>query len=108
VFVLPSVLWRVAEPWGLVLNEAASAALPIVTTEAVGAVGDLIRPGESGLVVPEADEPALEGAILHLLTDRDEARRLGAAAKQAEAKFTVGRMAEAFDRAFARAVEGAA
>lgn len=108
VFVLPSRRARVAEAWGLVLNEAASAGLPIVVSGMVGAVGDLIRPGESGMVVPDADEPALEAAILHLLTDRDEARRLGAAAKHAEAMFTVERMAEAFDRAFARAMEGAA
>jgi glycosyltransferase involved in cell wall biosynthesis len=108
VFVLPSRRARVAEAWGLVLNEAANAGLPIVVSETVGAVGDLIRPGISGLVVPDTDEPALEAAILHLLTDRDKARRLGAAAKQAEAMFTVERMAEAFDRAFARAMEGTA
>ena len=108
VFVLPSRRARIAEAWGLVLNEAASAGLPIVVSAMVGAVGDLIRPGESGVVIPDADEPALAAAILHLLTDRDEARRLGAAAQRAEAVFSVERMAEAFDRAFARAMEGAA
>ena len=59
VFVLPSRRTRIAEAWGLVLNEAASAGLPIVVSESVGAVGDLIRPGESGMVVPDADD---EGA----------------------------------------------
>lgn len=108
VFVLPSRRARIAEAWGLVLNEAASAGLPIVVSEMVGAVGDLIKPGESGLVVPEADAQALGGAILHLLNDREEARRMGAAAKQSEARFTVERMAEAFDRAFTRAMEDVA
>ena len=108
VFVLPSRRARIAEAWGLVLNEAANAGLPIVVSDMVGAVGDLIRPGESGLVVPQADTSALERAILHLLTNPDEARHLGAAAKQAEAGFTIERMAEAFDRAFLLAMEGTA
>jgi glycosyltransferase involved in cell wall biosynthesis len=66
-------------------------------------VGDLIRDGESGLVVPAANEHALEEAIVRLLTDRNEAKRLGAAANRAAAEFSVERMAEAFERAIARA-----
>jgi glycosyltransferase involved in cell wall biosynthesis len=103
VFVLPSRRARIAEAWGLVLNEAASAGLPMVVSESVGAVGDLIRHGESGLVVPAANERALGEAIIRLLTDRNEAKRLGAAANRAAAVFTVERMAEAFERAIARA-----
>jgi len=103
VFVLPSRRARIAEAWGLVLNEAASAGLPMVVSESVGAVGDLVRHGESGLVVPAANEHALEVAIVRLLTDRNEAKRLGAAANQAAAEFTVERMAEAFEGAIARA-----
>jgi glycosyltransferase involved in cell wall biosynthesis len=103
VFVLPSRRTRIAEAWGLVLNEAASAGLPIVVSETVGAVGDLIRPGESGLVVPEADARALEEAIEQLLADRGRAKRLGENARRSAAAFTPERMADAFDRAFERA-----
>lgn len=105
VFVLPSRRTRIAEAWGLVLNEAASAGLPIVVSESVGAVGDLILPGKSGVVVPEADTKALEEAILKLLDDRAAAKRMGEAARRSVAAFTVERMADAFDRAFERAVE---
>jgi len=103
VFVLPSRRARIAEAWGLVLNEAASAGLPMVVSESVGAVGDLIRHGESGLVVPAANGHGLEEAIVRLLTDRNEAKRLGAAAHRTAAEFTVEHMAEAFERAIARA-----
>ena len=39
VFVLPSR----SEPWGMVLNEAAAAGLPLVATEESGAAHDLDR-----------------------------------------------------------------
>ncbi len=42
VFVLPSE----DEPWGLVINEAMNAGLPVVSTSGVGAVRDLVIDGE--------------------------------------------------------------
>ena len=106
VFVLPSRKGRIAEPWGLVLNEAAAAGLPIVTTDGVGAAGDLIRDGESGRVVKQGDAQALADAITDLLRSPDAARRLGAGARNRAGEFTVDRMAEAFGRAFDRAAGG--
>ena len=55
--VLPSVTTELdQEPWGLVVNEAMHAGLPVVTTDAVGAAaGGLVRDGGNGLVVPERD-----------------------------------------------------
>lgn len=105
VFVLPSRTGRVAESWGLVLNEAASAALPIVTARSVGAVGDLIRDGESGIVIPENDPAALAAAVSRCLQSPQEAKALGAKARLAAAEFTIERMADAFGRAFERAAE---
>jgi glycosyltransferase involved in cell wall biosynthesis len=100
VFVLPSRPGRTAEPWGLVLNEAASAALPIVTVESVGAVGDLIRDGENGIVVPAGDPQALAEGIDSCLRSIRTARAHGRRARAASAEFTVRRMADAFGRAF--------
>jgi glycosyltransferase involved in cell wall biosynthesis len=103
VFVLPSRKGRIAEPWGLVLNEAASAALPIVTARSVGAVGDLIRDGENGMVVKEGDPNALAEAIAFCLQTTRAARAYGKRARVASAEFTIERMADAFGRAFERA-----
>ena len=46
VLVLPSKF----EPWGLVVNEALSCGLPVIASQRVGAVDDLIVPGENGEV----------------------------------------------------------
>lgn len=97
VFVLPSRRWRTAEPWGLVLNEAASASLPILTTEWAGAVGDLIRDGETGFVVPPEDPRALRASIAEILEHPQQAKERGLRARVVASGFTVARMAEALD-----------
>lgn len=48
VFVLPSKF----EPWGLVVNEALACGLPVIASNRVGAVDDLILPGENGEIFP--------------------------------------------------------
>ena len=59
VFVLPSD----REPWGLVVNEAMAAGLPVVVTDEVGCAPDLVRPNENGFVVPVGDVDALANAL---------------------------------------------
>ncbi|MBN2084316.1 MAG: glycosyltransferase family 4 protein [Anaerolineales bacterium] len=103
VFVLPSRKGRIAEPWGLVLNEAASAGLPIVTTDGVGAAPDLIRDGETGRVVNQGDARALAEAITGLLLSPKDSKTFGARAKARAGEFSIDRMAETFGRAFERA-----
>ena len=56
------------EGWGMVIIEAATAGLPIIMTD-VGCAGELIVDGESGLVVPPQDVPALTTAMRQVLTD---------------------------------------
>jgi glycosyltransferase involved in cell wall biosynthesis len=59
VFVLPSE----EEPWGLVVNEAMCAGLPIVATSAVGSAQDLIRRGENGVIYEPGDVEGLAAAL---------------------------------------------
>ncbi|MBV9472040.1 MAG: glycosyltransferase family 4 protein, partial [Solirubrobacterales bacterium] len=63
--VLPSVPTpRFREPWGLVCNEAMHQARAVVASDAVGAAaGGLVRDGQTGVVVPAGDVPALRAAI---------------------------------------------
>jgi glycosyltransferase involved in cell wall biosynthesis len=65
VFVLPSR----SEPWGMVLNEAAAAGLPLVATEETGAAHDLIEHGVNGFRVRAGDEHALADALRRLADD---------------------------------------
>jgi glycosyltransferase involved in cell wall biosynthesis len=60
VFVFPSR----HDGWGVVLNEACAAGLPIVTTSAVGAAHDLVKDGWNGFVVPRDDAAAVAEHML--------------------------------------------
>lgn len=55
VFILPSSF----EPWGLVINEAMAASLPVLISSEVGCLPDLVKPGVNGYVFPSGDETAL-------------------------------------------------
>ena len=64
------------EPWGVVVNEAATCGLPLVLSDRVGAAPDLLRPGENGFLVPPGDVDAAADALREL-ADPDERRRMG-------------------------------
>lgn len=78
VFCLPSR----SEQWGMVLNEAAAAGLPIVASDAAGAAWDLVEDGASGFRVPAGDTGALASALARLVGDA--AFRAAAAARSRE------------------------
>lgn len=73
IFVLPSQL----ETWGLVINEAMCFRLPVITTDRVGAGGDLVHPGENGFLYPVGDLAALEGHLRSLATSSSLRSRMG-------------------------------
>nr|MCU0282122.1 glycosyltransferase family 4 protein [Acidimicrobiia bacterium] len=50
---------------------------PVVATT-VGGLPDAVEDGVTGLLVPPADPPALARALVKLLSDPDEALRMGA------------------------------
>jgi len=64
-----------------VLREALAMARPAVATEIDG-TPELVRPGETGLLVPPKNPEALARAILQLLNNRAEAQRMGARGRQ--------------------------
>ena len=92
VFVLPSR----SEPWGMVLNEAATAGLPLVATDGVGAARDLID--GNGFVVPVDDAGALAEAMRRLAEDRVLRTQLGARSREVAAGFTPDVWADAVAR----------
>ena len=65
VFVLPSN----DEPWGLAVNEAMAAGLPIVAASGVGCVPDLVIDGRNGASFPVGDVAALAAALRPILVD---------------------------------------
>ncbi len=77
VAVLPSR----AEGFGLAAAEAAACALPVVATDS-SSLPEIVRDGETGLLVPPDDAAALAGALARLLRDPALAVRLGAAGRR--------------------------
>lgn len=59
VFAMPSE----REKWGLVINEAAAAGLPVLATDECGAAEDLVIPGATGEIIPTRSIPAWIEAI---------------------------------------------
>ncbi|MFF2321628.1 glycosyltransferase family 4 protein [Agrobacterium sp. NPDC058088] len=66
----------VAEPFGRVVVEAMMCGRPVVATRG-GGVTEIIRDGETGLLVPPGDASALAVALGSILSDPSLAQRLG-------------------------------
>jgi len=78
VFVLPSV-WN--EPCSLTLFEAMGTGVPVVAT-AGGGTPEIVKDGETSLLVERGDAPALAEAILRLFKDEDLRKSIGKAARK--------------------------
>jgi glycosyltransferase involved in cell wall biosynthesis len=83
VFVLPSLVDSKNDRDGtpVVMVEAASTGLPIVSTS-VGGVPDILIDGVTGIVVPQYDGEALANAIILLYADPDLRWQLGLNGRQ--------------------------
>jgi glycosyltransferase involved in cell wall biosynthesis len=69
------------EGFGVVCAEAMAYGRPVVAG-AVGGLLDLVADGETGLLVPPRDVPALREALERLIGDRELRRRMGEAARE--------------------------
>jgi glycosyltransferase involved in cell wall biosynthesis len=97
-FVLPTH----SDPWGLVVNEAMACGLPVVATRAAGCAADLVRDGENGYVVGEANGEELAQAMIRILTAAELRDRMGQRSRALSKSFTP----EAWVQGAVRAVAG--
>lgn len=78
-FVHPAI----NEAWGLVINEAMAAALPILISRRVGCAYDLVRPGVNGFTFDPYDVDELAGQLLRMATMSSiDLSRMGAASRE--------------------------
>jgi glycosyltransferase involved in cell wall biosynthesis len=68
------------EGFGLVYLEAGAAGLPVIGTLGCGAE-EAIVPGETGLLIPQADAGALAAALVRLLENPALRAEMGAAGR---------------------------
>lgn len=106
VLVFPTVTdWKgEQEGFGMVLVEAMRAGLPIVASRS-GGIPDVIRDGDTGVLVAERDVDGLAEAIEGLIGDADRRTALAAAAQRdVQARFAPASIAERFEAVYRRAV----
>jgi len=97
LFVLPSYA---NEGVPQALMQAMMTGLPCITTH-VGAIGEVARDGETALVVPPQDTPAIAAAVARLMDDKELRERLGRAAHAfALERCTLAAMCDAMEEVF--------
>jgi len=89
-----------AEGVSLTLLEAMARGLPVVTTR-VGGNPEVVLDGQTGVLVPPRDPPAMAKAIIGLLGDMSGCQQLGRAGRQrVEKHFTSRRMVAAYEKLY--------
>lgn len=99
--VVPSLL---PETFGLVALETAFAGKPIVAS-AIGGLTDVVRDGETGLLVPPGNREALGAAMGRLAGDPELRARMGEAATRRAAEFSPDVVVPQFEAAYRLAIE---
>ena len=100
IVVVPSL----GEGFGMVALEAMERGRPVVAS-AVGGLPEIVRDGETGLLVPSGDVGALAEAILALARDPERARAYGAAGRRrAVEEFGAERCVERVDALYRAAL----
>lgn len=90
VFVLPSRY----DGWGVVVNQALGAGLPIICSDAVGAAFDLVQDNVNGFRVAVGSVDALADAMEFFLKNPELLAKFGAASRAQAKDWTLARGAE--------------
>jgi 1,2-diacylglycerol 3-alpha-glucosyltransferase len=94
------------EPWGLVVNEAMAAGLPVLVSNRCGCALDLVREGVNGLLFDPFNVEQLAERMLHLSTiDESTRHRMGAAGQRIIANWGPERFASGLEAAIEKALE---
>jgi glycosyltransferase involved in cell wall biosynthesis len=100
-----AVLVSLFEGLGRVLLEAMVLGKPVVATR-VGGIVDVVKDGETGILVSPEDPEGLARAITTLLEDENSARRMGEAGKRRiDSKFTARTMVERIEQVYEKLLE---
>jgi len=97
IFVLPSR----DEPWGLAVNEAMCAGLPIVASSEIGCVPDLVKDGLNGYTFSAGDVTALSGTLRRLISDAELRGRMGTASRELISRWSFAEVAQGLRAALA-------
>lgn len=71
------------DPYGLVVDEAMAAGLPVISSTSAGEIRTRVVPGETGLLVEPDDVDGLHAAMRHLQDESERAAAMGDRAAEA-------------------------
>jgi glycosyltransferase involved in cell wall biosynthesis len=94
------------EGFGMVIVEAMSKGLPVVSFDCPRGPAEIIDHGRDGLLVPNGDVPALTAALTALIDDPQRRRQLGEGALATARAYAVGAVGERWETLLAE-LEGA-
>lgn len=91
-----------SESFGVAVIEASACARPVVVSD-VGGLPEVVRDGETGLIVPRNDVPALQAALKRLVLDAGLRERLGRAGRaHVQREYEWGRCVDVMERCLER------
>lgn len=90
VFILPSI----SETWGLVVNEAMAAGLPVIVSKKCGCYPDLVRDGENGFSFNPLDKDGLFNIMKEIVDGKMDLKRMGESSLEIVKGYTPERAAK--------------
>ena len=88
------------EGFGIVLVEAMSLGMPVVSTDCNYGPGEIIENGKNGLLVPVGDPRKMASRIIRLIGDKDLRSSLGEKAKERARRFNSDAMVSGYEEIF--------
>lgn len=95
------------EQWGLVVNEALAAGVPVIVSRAAGCAPDLVEEGVNGWTVDPLDVAAITARLKELAAPATDRAAMGLSGARIVANYGPDRFGEGLAAAIARATEAA-
>ena len=87
------------EQWGLVVNEAMAAALPVLVSKRCGCAPDLVVPGSNGLLFDPDDVNSIASAMVEIADGAHRLRAMGRNSQTIVGRWSPTRFAESLNEA---------
>ena len=97
------ILLSRGDVWGLVINEAMSLSLPVITSNMCISGLELIKDGKNGFVVDLNDESQILNSIFAILNNLDYCTQLGSCSRKLIQNYTIEEMSRYHHRIFNKA-----